>query len=128
MLTGHADMESALEGMRFGFFFFAEYVNVFILSALTVTLFLGGYHHGIDIDPRAVQIAASRHQPTPQIRLPFFFRVLPLPARLPAKDHVRAEHQVLIEGVGDLAGQLIGLEPVAVVLQIPLQAPVDRRF
>jgi NADH:ubiquinone oxidoreductase subunit H len=37
--------------MRFGFFFFAEYVNVFILSALTVTLFLGGYHTGIDIDP-----------------------------------------------------------------------------
>jgi len=37
--------------MRFGFFFFAEYVNVFILSALTVTLFLGGYHLGVDIDP-----------------------------------------------------------------------------
>jgi NADH-quinone oxidoreductase subunit H len=29
--------------MRFGFFFFAEYVNVFIISALTVTLFFGGW-------------------------------------------------------------------------------------
>jgi dihydrofolate reductase len=30
-------------GMRFGFFFFAEYVNVFIVSALLVTLFFGGW-------------------------------------------------------------------------------------
>ena len=30
--------------MRFGFFFFAEYVNVFIISALTVTLFLGAWN------------------------------------------------------------------------------------
>ena len=30
--------------MRFGFFFFAEYVNVFIVSALTVTLFFGGWN------------------------------------------------------------------------------------
>jgi NADH:ubiquinone oxidoreductase subunit H len=37
--------------MRFGFFFFAEYVNVFILSALTVTLFLGGWNGLFDIDP-----------------------------------------------------------------------------
>jgi NADH:ubiquinone oxidoreductase subunit H len=45
--------------MRFGFFFFAEYVNVFILSALTVTLFLGGWNGLFDIDPRlgAVGIA-----------------------------------------------------------------------
>src|SRR5688500_10072206 len=31
-------------GMRFGFFFFAEYVNVFIVSALMVTLFFGGWN------------------------------------------------------------------------------------
>ena len=31
-------------GMRFGFFFFAEYVNVFIVSALTVALFFGGWN------------------------------------------------------------------------------------
>jgi NADH:ubiquinone oxidoreductase subunit H len=30
--------------MRFGFFFFAEYVNVFIIAALTVTLFFGGWN------------------------------------------------------------------------------------
>ena len=46
-----AGFATEYSGMRFGFFFFAEYVNVFILSALTVTLFLGGYHHGIDVDP-----------------------------------------------------------------------------
>ncbi len=31
-------------GMRFGFFYFAEFVNVFIIAALTVTLFLGGWN------------------------------------------------------------------------------------
>jgi NADH-quinone oxidoreductase subunit H len=31
-------------GMRFGFFYFAEFVNVFIISALMVTLFLGGWN------------------------------------------------------------------------------------
>ena len=30
-------------GMRFGFFFFAEYVALFIMSGILVTLFLGGY-------------------------------------------------------------------------------------
>ena len=30
-------------GMRFGFFYFAEFVNVFIVSALTVVLFFGGW-------------------------------------------------------------------------------------
>jgi NADH-quinone oxidoreductase subunit H len=31
-------------GMRFGFFYFAEFVNVFIISALIVTLFFGGWN------------------------------------------------------------------------------------
>jgi len=31
-------------GMRFGFFYFAEFVNVFIIAALTVTLFFGGWN------------------------------------------------------------------------------------
>jgi NADH-quinone oxidoreductase subunit H len=31
-------------GMRFGFFFFAEYVNVIVVSALSVVLFFGGWN------------------------------------------------------------------------------------
>ena len=31
-------------GMRFGFFYFAEFVNVFIIAALMVTLFFGGWN------------------------------------------------------------------------------------
>jgi NADH:ubiquinone oxidoreductase subunit H len=51
--------------MRFGFFFFAEYVNVFIISALTVTLFLGGWNApfawpwevGVNLDPGGLGIS-----------------------------------------------------------------------
>ncbi len=61
-----AGFATEYSGMRFGFFFFAEYVNVFIISALTVTLFFGGWNApfpwpdawrlGLDLDPGSLGI------------------------------------------------------------------------
>jgi NADH-quinone oxidoreductase subunit H len=39
-----AGFSTEYSGMRFGFFYFAEYINVFIISALLVTLYLGGWN------------------------------------------------------------------------------------
>ena len=58
-----AGFATEYSGMRFGFFFFAEYVNVFIVSALFVTLFLGGWNApfpfpaiNLDIEPALFNI------------------------------------------------------------------------
>ena len=39
-----AGFATEYSGMRFGFLFFAEYVGVFVVSAMTVTLFFGGWN------------------------------------------------------------------------------------
>ena len=38
-----AGFSTEYSGMRFGFFYFAEYVNLFIISALLTTIFFGGW-------------------------------------------------------------------------------------
>jgi len=43
-----AGFATEYSGMRFGFFFFAEYVNVFVVSALSVVLFFGGWNAPFD--------------------------------------------------------------------------------
>jgi NADH-quinone oxidoreductase subunit H len=50
-----AGFATEYSGMRFGFFFFAEYINVFIVSALTVVLYLGGWNAPITLP--SIQVA-----------------------------------------------------------------------
>ena len=54
-----AGFATEYSGMRFGFFFFAEYVNVFLLSALTVVLFLGGWTAPIDVRQLGIDISLA---------------------------------------------------------------------
>ena len=58
-----AGFATEYSGMRFGFLFFAEYVNVFIVSALMVTLFFGAWnapfpfpHIVVALDPGSLGI------------------------------------------------------------------------
>jgi NADH-quinone oxidoreductase subunit H len=58
-----AGFATEYSGMRFGFFFFAEYVNVFIISALLVSLFFGGWnapfpfpHVSLALDPGSLGV------------------------------------------------------------------------
>ena len=45
-----AGFATEYSGMRFGFLFFAEYVNVFIISALMTTFFFGAWNAPVDIN------------------------------------------------------------------------------
>ena len=55
-----AGFATEYSGMRFGFLFFAEYVNVFIVSALLTTLFFGAWNAPIDIN--AILAASARRR------------------------------------------------------------------
>ena len=63
-------------GMRFGFFYFAEFVNVFIVSALFVTLFLGGWNAPFAI-PEAWQVELSLDPASFNIGLLFILALAP---------------------------------------------------
>ncbi len=54
-----AGFATEYSGMRFGFFFFAEYVNVFIVSALVVTLFFGGWNAPFPFPPVSLSLDPS---------------------------------------------------------------------
>jgi NADH-quinone oxidoreductase subunit H len=72
-----AGFATEYSGMRFGFFFFAEYVNVFIVSALFVTLFLGGWNAPFAI-PDAWRIQLSLDPASFNIGLLFILLLAPL--------------------------------------------------
>lgn len=54
-----AGFATEYSGMRFGFFFFAEYVNVFVVSALLTTLFFGGWNAPFDVDGMLALVGLS---------------------------------------------------------------------
>jgi NADH-quinone oxidoreductase subunit H len=72
-----AGFATEYSGMRFGFFFFAEYVNVFIVSALFTTLFLGGWNAPFAI-PDAWRIQLSLDPASFNIGLLLYLAVVPL--------------------------------------------------
>jgi NADH-quinone oxidoreductase subunit H len=72
-----AGFATEYSGMRFGFFFFAEYVNVFIVSALFVTLFLGGWNAPFAI-PDAWHVQLSLDPASFNVGLLFIIGLAPL--------------------------------------------------
>jgi NADH-quinone oxidoreductase subunit H len=51
-----AGFATEYSGMRFGFFFFADYINVFIVSAIISVIFLGGWNAPIPLPHVAIAI------------------------------------------------------------------------
>ena len=87
-----AGFATEYSGMRFGFFFFAEYIGVFIISALTVVLFLGGWnapfpvpHISWDDRPRLARdrAAVPRRDRAGRRDAPLRGAVLPVPQQDP---------------------------------------------
>src|SRR6478672_5224193 len=72
-----AGFATEYSGMRFGFFFFAEYVNVFVVSALLVTLFFGGWNAPFAW-PEAWQISLNLNPGQLGILLLILFAVIPV--------------------------------------------------
>src|SRR5690349_6493870 len=72
-----AGFATEYSGMRFGFFFFAEYVNVFIVSALFVTLFLGGWNAPFAL-PAAWNVQLSLDPASFNIGLLFIIALAPV--------------------------------------------------
>ncbi|HEX5014011.1 MAG TPA: complex I subunit 1 family protein [Candidatus Limnocylindrales bacterium] len=76
-----AGFATEYSGMRFGFFFFAEYVNVFVVSALIVTLFFGGWNAPFPW-PEAWQITVNLDPGQLGIMLLILFAVIPIAGTL----------------------------------------------
>jgi len=51
-----AGFSTEYSGMRFGFFYFAEYIGVFIISGLTTVLYLGGWNAPFELPHIALTI------------------------------------------------------------------------
>ena len=79
-------------------------------------LTLGKVVGEIKLEAPAVLPFAHRYQLAPEHLLPAVS--LPL---FPILEHFRAEHGVLIKGVGDLSGELEALEPIAVPCQVKIE-------
>ncbi|OGN87057.1 MAG: hypothetical protein A2X23_11745 [Chloroflexi bacterium GWC2_73_18] len=54
-----AGFATEYSGMRYGFFYFAEYVNLFILSAVTAILFFGGWSAPVEIHQLAAWLGVA---------------------------------------------------------------------
>ena len=109
--------------MRFAMFFMAEYMNMITVSALATTLFLGGWHAPLPVQPGAragpglVGAALVRAQGP----------VLPVPVRLaaghPAAPALRPVHELRLEvadpdlpGLADGRGRVPARQPGGLVL------------